>query len=76
MADIFNFYLDTAFTLAALLTKQGINMVVDLNKSPKLGKEPLWICITLVQRYLGKPDNQHLMWNWVRSTTTEITNMN
>jgi len=48
-------------------------MSVHLTKSAILGTKPVWICITLVQRYLGKPDQMHLMWNWVRSITTEIT---
>ena len=72
MADIFEIFLDTTFTLAALLTKQGIDISVNLKKSADLGPKPVQLCITLVQRYLGKPDNMHLMWNWVRSITTEI----
>lgn len=48
MADIFEFFLDTTFTLSALLTKQGIDMSVDLTKSVALGSKPVWICITLV----------------------------
>lgn len=56
MADIFDIYLDTAFTLAALLTKQGIEIIINLKKSEELGQKPVWLCVTLVQRYLGKPD--------------------
>lgn len=72
MADIFEIFLDTTFTLAALLTKQGIDISVNCKKSVELGPKPVQLCITLVQRYLGKPDGMHLMWNWVRSITTEI----
>ena len=59
-------------SLIETINLMKIAISLNFKKSPELGPKPVQLSITLVQRYLGKPDQMHLMWNWVRSVTTEI----